>query len=95
MSYGTERTFQLVIDALRQLEREHVRRLDAVPPLVDIAVSLALMDGGVEAAEEIIDRARKRIDDWRGGEASAPVDWCAGFGTLACYPLPGNAPVIG
>jgi hypothetical protein len=75
MSYGTERTFQLVIDALRQLEREHVRRLDAVPPLVDIAVSLALMDGGVEAAEEIIDRARKRIDDWRGGEASAaPVD---------------------
>jgi hypothetical protein len=54
MSYGTERTFQFVIDALRQLEREHVRRLDAVPPLVDIAVSLALMDGGVEAAEEIM-----------------------------------------
>ena len=67
MTAGSDRAFELVVEALRQLEKEHVRRLDAVPSLVDITVSLALMDGGVQAAEEILKRVRKRIEDWRGG----------------------------
>jgi hypothetical protein len=71
---GSERTFQLVVEAIRQLEREHVRRLDAVPALVDITVSLALMDGGVEAAEEVLERVRRRIENYRGGEAAALVE---------------------
>jgi hypothetical protein len=45
-----------------------------VPALVDITVSLALMEGGVEVAEEIIDRVRRRIETWRGGEAAALVE---------------------
>lgn len=67
MTVGSDRAFELVMEALRQLESEHVRRLDAVPALVDITVSLALMDGGEAAAEEILERVRKRIEDWRGG----------------------------
>jgi hypothetical protein len=74
MSHGSERAFQLVVEALRQLETERIRRTDAIPALVDISVSLALMDGGVEAAEEIIGRVYRRIDSWRGGDAPAAVE---------------------
>jgi hypothetical protein len=73
MTMGSARAFELFIEALCQLEREHMRRLDAVPSLVDITVSLALMDGGEAAAEEILERVRQRIDDWRGGSCMPPV----------------------
>jgi len=43
---GSDRAFRLIVETLSQLERERVGPLDAVPPMVDIAVSLALAAEG-------------------------------------------------
>jgi hypothetical protein len=63
-----DRAFRLIVETLSQLEKERVGPLDAVPPMVDIAVSLALAAGGVDVAEEILGHVRKRIDDYRDGQ---------------------------
>ena len=88
MTMGSARAFELFVEALCQLEREHMRRLDVVPSLVDITVSLALMDGGVEAAEEILERVRKRIEDWRGGSMPPVAQPSPGGGAPAMALLP-------
>ena len=70
---GSDRAFRLIVETLSQLEKERVGPLDAVPPMVDIAVSLALAAGGVDVAEEILGHVRKRIEEYRDGKKGALV----------------------
>ena len=64
------RATELVFELIRQLDAENIKHTYAVPAMIDVAITIAHMDGGRKAGDEVLERVRLRMWDWPGLKAS-------------------------
>ena len=70
MDRGYELFFEMLDTTFNATQLAGVRMQDAFPALVDFVAALGIVISGEEGAEAVIDRVRRRTDQWREGRFS-------------------------
>ncbi len=63
--YG--RAFYILTEAFQEMTAEGITKQEAIPALVDFAITVGLIVGGAEAGDAICDKVRERVAEWKAG----------------------------